>query len=96
MSELCAVLWENEQDSANLKAYLRKLISDLIKIMKEIGADDAIFKERNSIAIVPEKIVCQIYGFMRGEPKFVNAYSGQYMAQYSWAEMTTGTLSYVE
>jgi hypothetical protein len=23
---------------------------------------------------------------MKGDPKYVNAYAGQYMAQYSWAE----------
>jgi len=87
------VLWEDEQDSENLKAYLRKLISDLSRALKEIGTDDAIIKRRGSIAIIPDKIVCDSYGFMKYDPRYVNAYSGQYMAQYSWAEMTTGMLN---
>ena len=90
MNELCAVLWENEEDSPNLKAYLRKLISDLIKTFTELGADDVVIKRHNSIAVFPEKITCDSYGFIRGDPVFVNAYSGQYMTQYSWAERTTG------
>jgi two-component SAPR family response regulator len=92
MSEICAVLWEDKRDSANLKAYLRKLISDLITTLKHIGADDIIIKRHNSIAIVPDNIVCDAYEFMKGDPGFVNAFSGQYMVQYSWAEMTAGSL----
>ena len=85
-NELCAVLWEEKADTENLKAYQRKLVSDLIRTLKESAADDIIIKKRNSIAVIPEKIVCDSYGFMKGDLGFVNAYAGQYMAQYSWAE----------
>jgi len=90
MNELCAVLWENENDSPNLKAYLRKLIRDLIMALTEIGANDSIIKHYNSIAVVPDKIICDSYEFAKGNPTFVNTYSGQYMTQYSWAENSTG------
>ena len=86
MNELCAVLWEYEQDTENLKAYLRKLISDLIKTLNKIGADGIVLKRHNSIAILPDKIICDSYRFMKGDPACVNAYTGEYMAQYSWAE----------
>jgi len=90
MSELCATLWDEKRDPVNLKAHLRKLISDLNKTLEEAGADDIIIKRHNSIAILPDKIVCDSYGFMKGDPACVNAYRGQYMTQYSWAENTTG------
>jgi len=86
INELCAVLWENESDTDNLKAYLRKLISDLSKTLREIGAEDIILKQHKNIAILPEKIVCDSYEFIKGDPACVNAYRGQYMNQYSWAE----------
>jgi len=89
INELCAILWEDKQDNSNLKAYLRKLTSDLITTLKKIDADDIIIKKRNNIAIIPEKVTCDSYGFLKCDPKFINAYSGQYMAQYSWAEITT-------
>jgi len=88
INELCAVLWENEVDSENLKAYLRKLISDLLKTLRKIGAEDIIIKHPKNIAIVPDKIICDSYRFMKGDPSYVNSYMGQYMSQYSWAEMT--------
>jgi len=93
MNEICAVLWEDKRDTENMKAYLRKLTGDLIKKLGEAGAEDVILKQHNHIAVRPDRIVCDSYGFMDGNPHFVNAYSGQYMAQYSWAEMTTGFLN---
>jgi len=86
MNELCAVLWEEKPDNENLKAYLRKLISDLTRTLNAAGADDIISKRRNSIAIAPDKITCDSYEFMKGDPACVNAYAGEYMIQYSWAE----------
>jgi len=86
MNELCAVLWEEEPDTENLKSYLRKLISDLIKTLNAAGADNIVLKRHNSIAILPDKIICDSYRFMKGDPACVNAYTGEYMAQYSWAE----------
>jgi len=85
MNELCAVLWENEHDTENLKAYLRKLISDLLKALRKIGAQDIILKQHKNIAIKPDKIICDSYGVMKGENP-CDTYRGQYMNQYSWAE----------
>jgi two-component SAPR family response regulator len=87
-NQLCAVLWEEKQESKNMKTYLRKLVSDLMKTLREAGADDIIQKRYNNFAVVPDKIDCDSYGFMKGDPKCINAYKGQYMFQYSWAEMT--------
>jgi len=88
-NELCGILWENERDNTNIKSYLRKLMSDLMRVLREAGAEDIIQKHYNSFAIIPEKIDCDSYGFIQGDPKCVNAYNGQYMVQYSWAETPT-------
>jgi two-component SAPR family response regulator len=88
MNELCAVLWEEKQDSENLKSYLRNLISDLNKVLLKAGADDIILKQYNCISVIPDKIICDSYGYMKGDPKYINAYAGRYMAQYTWAKMT--------
>ena len=72
-----------------MKSYLRKLVSDLMRVLKDVNADDIIYKHYNSFAVIPDKIDCDSYGFMRGDPNCVNAYIGQYMHQYSWAETPT-------
>jgi len=93
MNELCAVLWENELDSVNLKSYLRKLIKDLLSVLKLYDVEDIIIKKHNNIAIVPDKIHCDIYEFIKGNPSYVNAYTGQYMSQYTWSEFKLGYLN---
>jgi len=95
MNELCAALWEDRQDTANLKAYLRKLISDLLASLKQIDADNVIIKRHNSISVIPEKIICDSYEYIKSNPVYINAYTGQYMAQYSWSEMSMAVFSRV-
>lgn len=33
---------------------------------------------------------------LRGDPEAINAYRGEYMTQYSWAELTAGKLWFQE
>ena len=35
---------------------------------------------------------CDFYDFLRHVPCAVNSYRGEYMTQYSWAEITTASL----
>ncbi len=40
------------------------------------------------IRIVPELIECDYYRWIEGDPVAINAFAGEYMSQYSWAEAT--------
>lgn len=44
-------------------------------------------------AIVPDKLDCDYYRFLRGDAAAVNQYRGDYLPQYSWAEFRNGELS---
>lgn len=90
--ELCAVLWENRPDSHSLRSQLRNSIADLTRCMSEAGATDVLRKSRNSLAVNTQALDCDYYSFLRIEPGAVNTYKGEYMTQYSWAEMTLGGL----
>ena len=72
---------------------MRNLISDLRNALKDAGAEDVIVRGRDEIAIVPESVDCDYYRFLDGDPDAVNLYRGEYMSQYSWVEMTAGSLS---
>jgi len=93
-SELCAVLWEDKPDSAELRKYLRKLLSDLSHTLTSAGTEDIFAKSRNSFAIVPDKVDCDYYGMLGRDISAINTYTGEYMTQYSWAEMTLGSIEY--
>ena len=87
-NEIIAALWEDEKDSDSLQSNLRHLIADLKKTLASVNAEAALVKERNALAINPDKVICDYYDFMNQIPYAVNSYHGEYMAQYSWAELT--------
>lgn len=92
MGELIAVLWEDKPDSISQRSNLRNLIYDLKNTLSKVGADDVIVKSRNTIGLNINAIECDYYDFLIGKPSAVNSYHGEYMRQYSWAEMTTANL----
>lgn len=92
MGELMAAMWEDGPDTSSRQSNLRNLIADLKNVLTDAGAADIILKSRNSIALNCEAVDCDYYDFLRHIPYAVNAYHGEYMAQYSWAELTTATL----
>jgi len=88
--ELCGILWED--DSYSRKVQLRKYVADLCHTLERAGAGDAFLKARNSFAASKDAFDCDYYRFLQGDAEAVNAYHGEYMAQYGWAEMTLGSL----
>lgn len=94
MGELTAVLWEDGPDTLSRQSNLRNLISDLKKTLSDAGAENIIRKNRNTIAIDRDAVDCDYYDFLRHIPYAVNCYQGQYMVQYSWAELTTASIDF--
>ena len=64
----------------------------MMKVLKEEGAQELIIKSYNNIAVNPKTVICDYYRFLQGERKAVNAYMGEYMSNYSWAEFTLNYL----
>lgn len=85
--ELISVLWEDGLNTQSRQSNLRNLISDMKRTLDEAGADNIIIKNGRTIAID-----CDYYDFLRNVPYAVNSYHGEYMAQYSWAEITTASI----
>ena len=92
IGELMAVLWEDGVRTPSRRTQVRNLISDLRSALSEAGAENVIVRGRDEIAIAPDSVQCDYYRFLEGDPAAVNLYRGEYMSQYSWAEMTAGSL----
>lgn len=90
--EIIAGLWEDVQDLKAAKHRLRNLKGDLRKTLADIGMEDLLLRRRNQLAIVTELLDCDYYRMLDGDMEAVNAFRGEYMAQYSWAELTKGNL----
>ena len=86
--EILGALWEDKEVTLSLENYLRNLISDLRAALKSYKLDNVIMKKKGMICIVPSAINCDYYNWIEGDPLAINAFNGEYMSQYPWAEYT--------
>ena len=89
IGEIRAILWDDDEDRTS---YIKQLRKDLVDTLKEVGAEDAIVIMRGGIGVIPAKIKCDFFDYLAGDAKGINSYHGEYMQQYSWSEVTHGSL----
>jgi len=85
-NEIVAALWENRPDSTALQSQFRHLVLDLRRTLRGVDAEDILIKQRGVLAIVTDKVSCDLYDFYNADTNAVNTYTGKFMAQYPWAE----------
>lgn len=91
-SELLENLWEETDEVSDHRSYLQNMISDLVKTFTSLGLRDVIIKRYGYVGFDISRIDCDYYYYREGSPAAVNAFRGEYMSQYSWAEETLGRL----
>ena len=87
-AEIMSVLWEDAKRSS----YLGNLKKDLVDTLRKYNVQEIIEISRNKLRIVPEKVDCDYFDWYAGKVQGINHYHGQYMTQYSWAELTNGDM----
>ncbi len=90
--EIISALWEDSEEIKDPKTYLRMLTHDLRKTLESAGVSDVLIREHNQWAIRRDMLDCDYYRMRDGDNAALNAYRGEYMKQYSWAELTAGRL----
>lgn len=84
--ELAAALFEDEPYDTKQQNYIQQLIHSMIKSLKASGAESAVVRSYNALAVNPEVLDCDYYRFKELDAGAVNAYQNEYMSQYYWAE----------
>ncbi len=90
--EIINALWEDGEENESTKHYLRVLTSDLASALQGIGMRDVLLRRRGLWAVDREKLSCDYYRMLEGDAAALRMFRGEYMAEYSWAEMTTGRI----
>ena len=90
--EIMEVLWEDIADVSKHGSYMKNLRADLFATLIRAGCEDVFVRQRGMTAILPDKVDCDYFDLLRGDPEAVKAYRGEYMMQYSWSEYTHGML----
>lgn len=87
IKELAAALFEDNED-VNIQTY----ISTMMKVFDGCGIKDVIKKDYNSIAVDVEAVDCDLYRALSGDSIAKEAFIGEYMASYAWAEQMAAYL----
>jgi len=90
--EIISALWEDSEESESTKHYLRVLTGDLTATLDRIGMRGALLRRRGQWAVDREMLSCDYYRMQEGDAAALRMFRGEYMAEYSWAEMTTGRI----
>ena len=90
--EIISALWEDVETVKNPRAYLRVLTQDLRSTLASAGMEEALIRLHGQWAVRTELLDCDYYRLKNGDPEAVNAFHGEYMTQYSWAETTLAKL----
>jgi two-component SAPR family response regulator len=91
-AELAAMLWEDEEYDRTKQKNLQVYVASLVKSLHGVGVKDLILKDRHGLLMNTAIVDCDYYRFLDGDTRAINAFTGQYMSAYSWAEFTVGYL----
>lgn len=91
LGEISGVLWEDAPPEQH-RSYMKNLRADILSTFKEIGCEDVLVRSRGMIGIVPSLVDCDYFNWISGKPGSNDTYHGEYMNQYSWGEITNGSL----
>lgn len=92
--ELAAVLFEREDYSRTTQNYLSKIVKELVTVLERVGADRMLKRGLNSYSVDMDAFSCDLYDYEKDNatPQELNRFQGEYMKQYSWAEVTLARL----
>jgi len=86
--QIMAVLWEDDE---NHTSYLKQIKKDLSSTFARINHEDIFSVSHGFIGLKPDAVSCDYYDFTKGDH---SQFKGEYMEQYSWAEVTKSNLLY--
>ena len=92
--ELAELLFEKEDYSRTTQNYLSKIIKELVLSLERVGAEKILIRGMNSYSVDVNAFYCDIYEYEKETATIeeLNRFKGEYMKQYSWAEVTLARL----
>ena len=88
-----SLLWEDAPYDDVHFSYYRRALSSLEKTLEQYGVSDILIHMDREVALNTAKVDCDLYLALDGDREGIMAFSGYYMNQYSWGEMTLGYLN---
>ncbi len=92
--ELHELLFEERTYESDVEQRMyQTLVSSLTATLKAIGADSVLQRSYGMIKLDVSKVACDWYEYLVNKENGAPNYKGEFMKQYSWAEVENGNLS---
>ena len=92
-AEAFAILWEDRLYDRSMQKQLDVIIRSLRTTLQEYKIASILEMKSGALRIHPELLQCDLYQFLSGDVEAINAYHGEYMSGYAWAELTEGYMT---
>ena len=90
--EIISCLWPERTMDEKTSALLRMTYRRLVLQLRSIGAEDILITQGKRRSLNTELIECDLYQILGGDKQAASRYAGEYLREYSWAEMTNAML----
>lgn len=90
---IAEALWEDGMYDRARQQQLSLYRRELIHALEEAGAAEILSVTRNSMAVRPDRFDCDYYAALAGDTTTMNAFLGEYMGSYAWAQYTESELA---
>ena len=92
VGEAIACLWPERNNDENTQSLYRVTFKRLMDALREAGIDDIIVSEGRKKYIRMDQVECDLYRILSGEVEAAKRYAGDYLREYSWAEVRNAQL----
>lgn len=83
--EIAAAIFEDDPYDAKRQAYLQKIISSMMKSLRNAGLEEIIDKKYNSMAINVDVVDCDYYRYRDLNMDVLDYRSDEYLEEFEWA-----------
>ena len=90
--EVISCLWPERMMDEKTTALLRMTYRRLVLQLRSVGAEDILIAQGKHRSVNTEKVECDLYQILDGDKQAARRYAGEYLREYSWAEMTNAML----
>ena len=91
--EAIACLWPNRPNDRNTATLMRMTAKRLMDALRKAGIEQIIGIGKRKKWIIRDMVDCDLYRILDGEPHAADCYDGEYLREYSWAEVTNAHLA---
>lgn len=85
LREMAATLFEDAPFDAKNQNYIQKIISSMMKTLREYKAEEVVIKEFNQMRLDVSKIECDYYHYLDLDAELPFTKEEDYLPKYSWA-----------